>query len=282
MALQVTALASGSNGNCYYVGNEREAVLVDAGVSCREIETRMARLGLGMDKVKAIFVSHEHADHIRGLAVLSKKHRLPVFATPLTRRHGRINPEKGLSQAFSISEPVQVGALTIKPFAKQHDAADPCSFVISYAGVSVGVLTDIGAPCTEVINHFKQCHAVFLETNYDEDMLANGSYPYVLKRRISGENGHLSNRQALELFTTHRSPFLTHLFLSHLSQHNNCPQLVSELFTTHAGNTTIVTTSRKMETPVYTIRPDKEVAEIVLPVSQLKLPKPAVAQGLLF
>jgi phosphoribosyl 1,2-cyclic phosphodiesterase len=117
----------------------------------------------------------------------------------------------------------------------------------------VGVFTDIGAPCEHLIRQFGECHAAFLEANYDEQMLEQGRYPYYLKNRVRGGKGHLSNKQALELFTTHRSPFMSHLVLSHLSENNNCPKLVRELFTQHANGTEIVVASRYEETAVYHI-----------------------------
>ena len=204
MSLYITSLNSGSNGNCYYIGNENEAVLIDAGISCRETEKRMKRLGLDMGLVKAIFVSHEHSDHITGIPGLCKKFKLPVYITDSTLQAASIPVEKHLVQNFFPQRPVTIGDLMITAFSKCHDACDPHSFVVSDNSVKVGVFTDIGNACTDVIHHFNQCHSVFLEANYCEDMLANGSYPYYLKKRISGGNGHLSNRQALELFTRHR------------------------------------------------------------------------------
>jgi phosphoribosyl 1,2-cyclic phosphodiesterase len=257
MSLYITSLNSGSNGNCYYIGNDNEAVLVDAGISCREVETRMKRLGLDMKKVKAVFISHEHTDHIKGIEILSKKHQLPVYITDATRRHGRVKLQKHLSFTFSASSPVQIGEIAISSFAKLHDAADPHSFLISCKGVNVGVFTDIGAPCNNLIRHFNQCHAAFLESNYDELMLETGGYPYYLKKRITGGNGHLSNKQALDLFQNHRPEFMTHLLLSHLSQNNNDPKLVEEMFKTNAGRVEMIIASRHSETAVYHISAEK-------------------------
>jgi len=253
MALQITSLNSGSNGNCYYVGNNEEAILVDAGISCRETEKRMLRLGLSMHRVKAIFISHEHSDHIRGITVLAKKYQLPVYITPGTLRYGGLALDNHLVKTFYAYEPVKIGELTITAFPKFHDAAEPHSFVVTCCEVKVGVFTDIGAPCDHLIRHFKQCHAAFLEANYDEQMLQQGHYPYHLKRRITGGRGHLSNRQALELFKVHKPLFMSHLFLSHLSKDNNCPVLAGDLFKAHAGGTQIIVASRSQETPVYHI-----------------------------
>lgn len=253
MSLFITSLNSGSNGNCYYVGNEYEAVLVDAGISCRETERRMKRVGLTMQKVKAIFVSHEHSDHIRGISVMARKYQLPVYITPCTLQHGGLVLEDHLIRTFIKFEPVVIGGLSVTAFPKLHDASEPHSFMISGNQVNIGVFTDIGTPCDQLIHYFKQCHAAFLESNYDEKLLDEGRYPYFLKNRIRGGKGHLSNRQALEVFITHKPSYMSHLLLSHLSKDNNCPKLVYDLFSSRAGSTKVVVASRYEETPVYTI-----------------------------
>lgn len=259
MSLYISSLNSGSNANCYYAGNDTEAVLIDAGLSCRETERRMKQLGLSMEKVKAIFVSHEHADHISGVPGLSKKFRLPVYITPSTLRSSNIPLDPDLVFSFAHNKPVRIGALSILPFRKHHDGIDPHSFTISYNGAHIGVITDIGFACKQVIKQFSRCQAVFLESNYCDDMLQNGSYPYHLKKRISGDEGHLSNAQALELFLHYRSPELKLLILSHLSKNNNKPELVSDLFMPHAGSTEIVVASRYEASPVYYIEGNKAV-----------------------
>jgi phosphoribosyl 1,2-cyclic phosphodiesterase len=254
MSLFIASLNSGSNGNCYYVGNDQEAVLIDAGISCRETEIRMKRLGLLLRKVKAIFISHEHSDHINGVSVLSKKYQIPVYVTPETKRGGRLNLKENLAFSFVAYQPVLIGNLSITPFPKLHDASDPHSFVVASDTVNVGVFTDIGSPCEHVIRNFKQCHAVFLESNYDEEMLEMGRYPIQLKNRIRDGKGHLSNRQALDLFLQHRPSFMSHLLLSHLSAENNSQRIVRELFREKSGDTKIIIATRSKETPVYHIR----------------------------
>lgn len=206
-----------------------------------------------MSSVKAIFVSHEHADHINGIRVLAKKHQLPVYITSATLRSAGFIIEKSLIRNFNAGTPVVIGGLSVVAFSKLHDASDPHSFMVSSNGINVGVFTDIGNCCDKVISHFKQCHAAFLESNYCEDMLMNGNYPYILKKRISSDNGHLSNAQALELFTKYRGSQLSHLILSHLSKNNNKPELVDQLFRKQAGVTKIIVASRYEETAVFCI-----------------------------
>ncbi|MEJ7625540.1 MAG: MBL fold metallo-hydrolase [Ferruginibacter sp.] len=253
MSLFVTSLNSGSNGNCYYIGNNTEAVLIDAGISCRETEKRMKLLGLSMNKLKAIFVSHEHTDHIKGVPALSDKFSLPVYITSSTLK-GCCEIKRESTKSLLPYVPVTISGLTITAFPKKHDAEDPHSFTISGNGITVGVFTDIGSTCKHVIENFGQCNAAFLEANYDVDLLENGNYPYFLKNRIRGGNGHLSNKEALEIFKSYRSPLMSHLFLSHLSKNNNCPVIAKNLFDEHAGQTKIIVASRYEQTAVYVIK----------------------------
>lgn len=272
MSLFTASLNSGSNGNCYYVGNAQEAVLIDAGISCRETEKRLARLGLSMKPVKAIFISHEHTDHIRGVEVLSKKYKVPVYITELTMRSGGLTIHEELMRTFKPHESITIGNLTVIPFPKRHDASDPFSFIVKNKEVCVGVMTDIGSSCEHVINYFKQCHAVYLEANYDHDMLMNGQYPIYLKKRISSDHGHLSNDQAVELFTNHRAPFLSHVFLSHLSKENNDPKTAAAAFEKHAGDIKVIVASRYKETPVFCITADNlNSQDVNLPGAQIAL-----------
>ena len=253
MSLQIASINSGSNGNCYYISNDNEAVLVDAGISCRETERRMKRLGLSLDKVKAIFVSHEHTDHIKGIPGITKKYGLPVYVTRPTLKASGWLAQKHLINYLQPFQQVTIGELSVFSFSKSHDACDPQSFTITGNNVTIGVFTDIGYSCKEVITNFKKCDAVFLESNYCEEMLENGNYPVYLKKRISCNTGHLSNRQALELFLKHRTHRLQTLILSHLSKNNNSPELVYNLFNQNAGSTSITVASRFEESALIQV-----------------------------
>jgi phosphoribosyl 1,2-cyclic phosphodiesterase len=253
MSLRIASLNSGSNGNCYYIGNGEEAVFVDAGLSCMETELRMKRLGLPMSHIKAIFVSHEHSDHILGVNQLVAKYHIPVYVSQHTLKEAGFWKIRKLVFHFNDQQPVMIGSIRVTAFQKKHDACDPHSFVVSAAKTNIGVFTDIGGTCERLIHYFKQCHAAFLEANYDEDMLEKGRYPYVLKNRIRGGEGHLSNRQALELYKKHRPEFMSHLLLSHLSKENNTPELVSSLFNAFPTETRIIIASRYRESDLYEI-----------------------------
>ncbi len=223
--IEICAVASGSNGNCYYIGNEKDAVLIDAGISCRQILVRMKEKGLDPYKVKAVFISHEHSDHMRGVRVFEKKLNVPVYLTARTFNTAYRNMQPAWPKFFTPGAEIKVGEFTIFPFAKNHDASEPCSFRIQYQSKNIGVFTDIGEPCNNVVAHLELCDAVFLETNYDEDMLIKGSYPWYLKKRIASSVGHLSNLQAVKLLRENAGPQMKCVFLSHLSAHNNTPEL---------------------------------------------------------
>jgi len=206
--LEICALASGSNGNCYYIGNGKDAVLIDAGISRRQVMERMAQKGLSPEKIKAIFISHEHADHFRGVRVLSNKLAVPVFMTEKSynKSWGPNRPQKVV--LFEAGSTIDIGDFKVHSFLKNHDAAEPCSFRIEFEGKNVGVFTDIG----------------------DEDMLLSGPYPEYLKTRVSGNRGHLSNAQAFELLKKHHHPQLKVVYLSHLSEENNRPDIAASAF----------------------------------------------------
>jgi len=228
--IEICAIASGSNGNCYYVGNENTAILVDAGISGKQILIRMEQKNLNPNKVKAIFISHEHNDHFRCVKALSKKTGAPVYLTSQTLESSwkRHRPKDII--LFKPGEIVAIDDISVHTFLKMHDAIEPCSFRIEHNGLSIGVFTDIGEPCENVINHLNKCQALFLESNYDEEMLWAGSYPYFLKKRITSEYGHLSNIQAKKLLKEHQNPALQIVLLSHLSQENNRPEIALSTF----------------------------------------------------
>lgn len=252
MSLFVASLNSGSNGNCYYIGNQNEAILIDAGISCRETERRLKRLGLQLSNVKAIFITHEHSDHVHGIPSIHKKFKIPVYITTRTLLKAQLRNAEAYN--FRAYEAISIGDLTIQAFPVLHDATDPHNFIVSNKGVNVGIFTDIGDVTDHIIQNFKQCHAAFLESNYDAELLETGRYPTALKNRIKGGYGHLSNVQAAKLFTEHRPDFMSHLFLGHLSRNNNSPRIVQNLFDDISGNTEIVVASRYKETKLFSIQ----------------------------
>jgi phosphoribosyl 1,2-cyclic phosphodiesterase len=265
MNLSIASLNSGSNGNCYYIGNSEEAIFIDAGLSCRETELRMKRLDLPMSRVKAIFISHEHSDHIHGVSTLVSKYQIPVYFSQTTLKKAGFGRIRKFACHFTSQEPVVIGNLRVTAFRKKHDACDPHSFVVSAAKTNIGVFTDIGEPCDQLIHYFRQCHAAFLESNYDEAMLENGRYPLYLKNRIRNGEGHLSNRQALELYVQHRPAFMSHILLAHLSRENNSPELVESLFKSIRSDTQVIIAGRYRETALYDISSPEDHFKVLVP-----------------
>lgn len=249
--LEICAIASGSNGNCYYIGNEKDAILVDAGISCKQIVVRMKERELNPAKVKAVFVSHEHSDHMRGVRGVSKKLHVPIFLTAKTFDGSYRNLRPDSPRFFTPGEEIRIGDFTVHTFLKNHDAAEPCSFRIQYMEKNIGVFTDIGEPCDNVKSHLQQCHGLFLESNYDEKMLWEGSYPYFLKQRVASGVGHLSNSQTYNLLTTYAGENLQCVFLSHLSKENNTPEIAARCMEPLALKFEIKLTSRYEAAEVY-------------------------------
>lgn len=228
--LKICALASGSNGNAYYVEHQNEAVLIDAGISRRQLLQRMKVRNLSIDRVKAVFITHEHADHIRGFRVLCDKQNIPGYLTAKTAAKCRRDQLPVKVCLFMPGQVLEVGHFRVHSFAKSHDAADPCSFRVEAGALHVAVLTDLGVACEEVKTQLELCHAVFLESNYDEQLLLAGPYPEYLKKRVASDRGHLSNRQAVALIQNLQSPLLHTIFLSHISADNNRPDLALKAF----------------------------------------------------
>lgn len=251
--IEICALASGSNGNCYYIGNSVDAILVDAGISAKQILLRMEDRELNPSKIRGLFITHEHTDHARGARVLAKRLNIPVYIT--TGTYQSIQPADRPEHVvfFSPGEQIRAGEFCIHSFTKKHDAAEPCSFRIEYANKQIGVFTDIGEACEEVRTHLSKCHAIFIETNYDEQMLWNGPYPYPLKRRVASEYGHLSNDQAFNLINSYSGNQLQCLFLSHLSKENNTPEKALNSFSKLESNIKVILTDREGPTAVLVL-----------------------------
>jgi phosphoribosyl 1,2-cyclic phosphodiesterase len=251
--LTLCAIASGSNGNCYFIGNANESILVDAGLSARQTIARMHQQNLQPSKLKAIFITHEHSDHTCGARVLAKKLSIPVYLTSGTFSAMHAHQRPAYPKFFIPGQEGVIGSMVVVPFLKSHDAAEPCSFRVSSEGIHVGVFTDIGNPCENVRHHFSQCHAIFLETNYDEKMLWEGHYTWPLKRRIASDQGHLSNDQAFDLLKECSGSQLQTVFLSHLSADNNTPEKAMERFTELKNRYSIRLTSRYHAGEVVTV-----------------------------
>lgn len=241
VGLVATSLQSGSSGNATLVSAGRTSILIDCGISPRRLEERLAPLGRTPRELAAVFVTHEHWDHAGGCGVLSRRFRIPLYMTEGTARAAagrifkkkaerelvRILPRSGrlaLAGGRALENEDAPGELAVEWLTVPHDAAEPVAFAVECRSVRVGVLTDLGHASRAVRAWFETLDAVLLETNHDRDMLATGSYPASLKRRIASRLGHLSNEQAAALVRDHASPRLRVLLLGHLSADNNRPE----------------------------------------------------------
>jgi len=251
--VQICALASGSNGNCYYIGNENEAILIDIGISNRQLTERLKRAGLSLWKIKALFITHEHADHIKGMRIVTEKNKLEAYVTKKTHEKARKDFRSKKVNFFLPSDIIDVGSIKVHSFSKQHDAIDPVSFRVEINGLNIAVLTDLGAACDNVKKHLGICNAAFLESNYEHDLLFEGKYPAFLKQRVSSDFGHLSNDQAFELVKSlEKSPLKT-IFLSHISEDNNSTDLALNKFKSLNSSHNIELTSRYAHSKVVEI-----------------------------
>ena len=225
------SLSSGSNGNCYWFGNDRFSFLVDLGVGVRTIKKRLAVHGLTLEALDAVFVTHDHFDHIKSLGTFTERYRKPVYLTrklEAALRHnfctaGRL---KGCVRYLEEDQPNAVGeSLTVTPFVVPHDATQTVGYHFVFDGERFTVMTDLGEVTDQAVHYASLADHLVVESNYDVDMLMTGSYPPALKRRILTQNGHLSNEQTASLLRRCRHETLRDVFLCHLSANNNTPEL---------------------------------------------------------
>ena len=232
--MRLCSIASGSSGNCIYVGSSQTHVLVDVGISCKRIEEGLRKAELIGRDISAIFITHEHSDHIQGLGVLARKYGIPMYATKGTidgiingaRNLGEYNKE--LFREISVDEDLQLGDLNVHPFRISHDAKEPCAYRFESAGSKAAVATDMGTFNPYIVENLQGLNAVLLEANHDVRMLQAGPYTYALKQRILSDRGHLSNDNSGLLINQILHDDLKHILLGHLSKENNMPELAFE------------------------------------------------------
>jgi phosphoribosyl 1,2-cyclic phosphodiesterase len=228
----VTVLGSGSSGNSILVESENTRLLIDAGFSGRDIERRLAAVDRSADTIDAIFVTHEHGDHTRGMGVLARRWGTPLFLSAGTRDAcaGVLNGTETIRD-YSCANPVRIGDLRVEPFLTVHDAADPFAVTVTElaTGEKLGVATDLGRPTIGVRHALQNCDMLVLEANHDEIMLRESVYPWSVKWRIAGSHGHLSNRAAAELAAEIVHPQLATIVLAHLSEQANDPCLARDV-----------------------------------------------------
>jgi len=241
-ALSVCILGSGSRGNAIYVSDGASSILIDAGLSAREIDRRMRSRGLDPACLSAILLTHEHTDHVRGVERLVRRHRLPVYLTAGTRQEAASLQELPEIYSFACGSEFRINTLAIRPFSISHDARDPAGFTIGANGSRIGVATDLGHVTSLVREHLRGCRLLIVEANHDVDMLRDGPYPWFLKQRIRSRTGHLSNQESCRLLDDILHSGLEQVILAHLSETNNTPEkALAEISTILAGTSVRLT-----------------------------------------
>jgi len=231
------ALQSGSQGNCIYVESDGEGILFDAGISGIRAEERLAAYGRDIRQVKALLISHDHADHVKCAGIYQRKFGLPIHMTRKTHKAaawqlGNVDDVRH----FKPGEQVRIGRMTVESIPTPHDAAEGLAFVVTAKRKRLGILTDLGHLFDGLDGVLKSLDAVFLESNYDPDMLENGPYPRFLKERIRSPHGHLSNIESADLVRRAASKRLQWVCLAHLSENNNTPTVARRTHRKLAGN----------------------------------------------
>ena len=235
------SLYSGSSGNSLFIESKNTKLLVDAGVSCKKIETALNNILVDPSSIQGILVTHEHIDHVQALGTLSRKFDLPVFVTQETldampKQRDKI-PSKNI-KIFKLNDKFEIGDLSIHPFAIPHDAANPCGFNIYKGNTKISIATDIGHMTNDILKNLEESLFVMLEANYDPEVLRLSSYPFSLKSRIAGPTGHLPNEMAGKTISHLLNSGLKTAMLGHLSKESNFPELayqtvVDELISNH-------------------------------------------------
>ena len=219
-------LASGSKGNCLYLGTKKSKILIDAGISAKSIIKRLEEISVTIEEIDAICITHEHTDHIKGLDILSEKWGIPVFANSDTARS--ICALMGIRPKFKIfttGESFEFGDIEIHPFSIQHDAIDPVGFTIKSESIKIGVCADLGFATTLVASQLKACDYLYLESNHCVSMVHASHRPMIYKQRVLSRQGHLSNEECAQLVEQIYHPELKHIHLAHLSSECNAPEV---------------------------------------------------------
>ena len=231
--MKLCSIASGSNGNCIFVGSDETNLLVDVGISKKKMLEGLSQIGVCPSSVKGILVTHEHLDHVKGLGVVARQYKIPIFGTKETIEEvrkisylGQI--EDSLFQQIKPDTPFLIGDIEVNPFSSFHDAKNPVCYTLKKEEHKIGVATDLGTYDDYIIKHLTGCEMLLLEANHDVNMLQVGKYPYKLKCRVLGDYGHLSNETSGKLLTKIMDKQLKYIFLGHLSKENNYPALAYE------------------------------------------------------
>lgn len=228
--LRFISLSSGSNGNCYFIGNGKHGILIDAGIGVKTIKKRIKEHGFGLENILAVFITHDHFDHIKSAGVLGEIHHIPIYSTEnilngINRNYGVAQKLYANRRTIEVNTSTQVAEFNISSFFVSHDATESLGYTIKYGNKKITIVTDLGYICEQASPHIKQANYLVIEANFDMEMLNNSAYPDFLRKRIHGEKGHLCNDETATFLAQHYQPHLKRIYLCHLSKQNNTPEI---------------------------------------------------------
>ena len=229
--LKFISFGSGSSGNCYYLGTATDALMIDIGIGLRTLKKHCRDYGISLSDVKHVLITHDHADHIKSVGSFSHDYTLPVYATPKVHAgidHNYCITRKvadDMKMMLTVGEEVQIGEFLVRPFMVPHDASENVGYEIHVEGVNFVIITDVGCITDDIKEAISHADYLVIEANHDVEMLANGPYPAYLKQRIQSESGHLSNDSCGRALAENMTERLKHVWLCHLSEENNHPEL---------------------------------------------------------
>ena len=227
------SLASGSSGNCYFIGTAHHGILIDVGIGIRTIKKRLKDFGYGLENILAVFITHDHFDHIKSVGILGEKYHVPVYSTEkildgINKCYVVTEKLYGSKRFINIHEKITIADFSITAFPVSHDATESLGYSIEYKNANFTLATDLGYICEHSLPYLKQANYLVIEANYDMEMLDNGKYPIFLKNRIKGDKGHLCNDDTASFLVEHYQKQLQHIYLCHLSRENNTPEKAFE------------------------------------------------------
>lgn len=258
--LKFFSMGSGSSGNCYYIGTNEYGFLIDAGVGIRNVKKYLKNYNIALENILGVFITHDHSDHIKSVSRLGERCHIPVYATMemhegINRNHYIDEKLSSCQRFFKKGEKLHIRDFEIQSFPVNHDATDCVGYSFVFHEKRFVLATDLGYINKEAADHIVRANYLVIESNYDENMLQTGRYPYPLKQRIRGHEGHLSNDHTAQFLGANALPKLSHLFLCHLSQDNNTPELALSTITNalaHPENLKVIQALERLQpSPIY-------------------------------
>ncbi len=235
MGIKFCSFGSGSSGNCYFIGNKLQGLLIDAGIGVRKIKAHLKTSDISLQSIMGILITHNHFDHVKSLKIFANRYKIPIYTSEQIGKNIIKNRmlrgiDSNQIQKITLKHPLHLAGFTVEAFPVSHDAPETIGFHICFQNRKITLATDLGYICESASKYIRDANFLVIESNYDEHMLLNGNYPTYLKKRISSNNGHLDNKHTSSFLAENIHADLTHICFAHLSQNNNTPEKVMETF----------------------------------------------------